>query len=273
MLLGFPILQIAIRVGAAVLVFLLGRWLASRSRRTLEVRLAATTIAPSMARLLVLAVHYGIMLLVVIFALAVVGVPLQSLLSASLVIVVVLGFALKESLSNLAATIIFMLFEPFRVGEQIEANGVLGTVNEIQLLSTVLVTGENKVITIPNSEIQSNNLINYTRLGSLRLFFVFRVSYAADTSKVKELLREILTADARVLSEPVPLIFVQSLDENGVSIAARPMVKPEDYWSLLMDIPERVKIRFDTEGINIPFPQRDVHLHTPVARELVQPKN
>lgn len=270
MLLGFPILQIAIRVGFAVLVFLLGRWLAGRVRVTLDRNLGKTTIAPSMARLLILAAYYGFMLLVVIFALAIIGVPLEPMLSASLIIVVVLGFALKESLSNLAATILFMLFEPFRVGELVEANGLLGTVKEIQLLSTVLVTGDNKEVTIPNSKIQGNNLINYTRLGSLVAIFSFRVSYADDITKVKAVLHEIVDVDTRITTEPPPIIFVQSLDENCVSITARLMVKTEHYYPLLREIPERVKLRFDAEGITIPYPQRDVHLNGHGAAELLK---
>lgn len=270
MLLGFPILQIAIRVGFAVLVFLFGRWLAGRVRITLDRNLGKTTIAPSMARLLILAAYYGFMLLVVIFALAIIGVPLEPMLSASLIIVVVLGFALKESLSNLAATILFMLFEPFRVGELVEANGLLGKVKEIQLLSTVLVTGDNKEVTIPNSKIQGNNLINYTRLGSLVAIFSFRVSYADDITKVKAVLYEIVESDARIMTDPPPLVFVQSLDENCVSIAARLMVKTEHYYPLLREIPERVKLRFDAEGITIPYPQRDVHLNGHDAAELLK---
>jgi small conductance mechanosensitive channel len=177
-----------------------------------------------------------------------------------LIVVVILGIALQQSISNLAATIVFMLFQPFRLGELIDANGVLGTVKEIQLFSTVLVTGDNREITIPNAEIQNNNLVNYTRLGQLRVDLVFSVSYADDVHRVKEVLHEILAADVRVLAEPAPVIFVQSLDENGVSIAVRPWVKPDDYWTLQWDLPERVKLRFDAERITIPFPQRDVHL-------------
>ena len=205
----------------------------------------------------------------VIFALALVGLPIEALLSASLIIVVILGIALQQSISNLAATIIFMLFQPFRLGELIDANGVMGTVKEIQLFSTVLVTGDNKEITIPNSMIQGNNLINYTRQGRLRVDFVFGVSYADDVNKAKEVLREILAADERVLAEPALVVFVQSLDESSVSIAARPWVKPDDYWTLQWDIPERVKLRFDAQGITIPFPQRDVHVHGRGAAELV----
>ena len=223
-----------------------------------------------MARLLVLTAYFGILLVTVIVALALIGFPITALLSASLIVVVILGIALRESISNLAAAIIFMLFQPFRLGELIDANGVLGTVKEIQFFSTVLVTGDNKEITIPNSKIQGNNLINYTRLGRLRLDFVFTVRYADDLRRVKEVLQEIQAADERVLTEPAPVIFVQSLDENGVSIAMRSWVVPDDYWTLQWDIPERVKLRFDTEGISIPFPQRDVHLLEHSKKEVSQ---
>ena len=257
----YRILQIAFRIGAAILVFLVGRWLAGRARKTLGAALAKTTVPPSMARLLLLAVYYVIMLIVLIVALAIVGFPVTALLGATLIIVVILGIALQQSISNLAATIMFMLFQPFRLGELVDTNGVTGTVKEIQFFSTVLVTGDNKEITIPNSKIQGNNLVNYTRLGRLRVDFVFGVSYADDLRKVKEVLHEILVADSRVLADPAPVIFVQALDDSSVNIAARPWVKPDDYWTLQWDIPERVKLRFDAEGITIPFPERDVHLH------------
>ena len=270
MLLEFSLLEIAIRIGIAILVFLVGRWLARRIRISLDSNLNKTTIAPSMVRLLILVAYYGLMLLVVIFALAIVGVPLEPMLSASLIILVVLGFALKESLSNLAATILFMLFEPFRVGELVEANGLLGTVKEIQLLSTVLVTGDNKEITIPNSEIQSNNLINFSRTGSLRAVFIFKVSYSDDIAKVKAVLQEIVDAEPRVMSEPPPQIFVQSLDDNCVSFSMRLTVKSEDYYPVLSSIPERVKLRFDAEGITFPNPQRDVHLYGHAAAGLLK---
>lgn len=266
----YQLIQLALKIGAAILVILVGRWLARRARTTLTVTLAKTTLAPSMARLLILAAYYGILLATVILALALIGFPITALLSASLIIVVILGIALQQSISNLAATIVFMLFQPFRLGELIDANGVLGTVKEIQFFSTVLVTGDNKEITIPNAKIQGNNLINYTRQGRLRVDFVFSVSYADDLREVKEMLHEIVTADERVLAAPAPVIFVQSLDDSGVSIAARPWVKPDDYWTLQWDIPERVKLRFDAEGITIPFPQRDVHWYDRGAAELLR---
>jgi small conductance mechanosensitive channel len=254
------LLSIVARIGGAVGGFLLGRWLARRTRSQLRKVLAKTPIAPSLARLALLAAYYGILLAAVILSLALIGLPIEALLTSSLVIVVVLGIALQQSISDLAATIIFMLFEPLRLGELVEANGVLGTVKEIQLFSTVLVTGDSKEITIPNAKIQSNNLVNYTRLGRLRDDFEFSVSYRDNLAKVKQVLQDILAADPRVLAEPAPVIFVKSLDDSSVSIAVRPWVKPEDFWTLQCDLPERVKSCFDAEGITIPFPQRDVHL-------------
>ena len=170
-----------------------------------------------------------------------------------MIIVVILGIALQQSISNLAAIIVFMLFQPFRLGELIDANGVLCAVKEIQLLSTVLVTGDNREITIPNAEIQNHNLINYTRLSQLRVDFVFNVSYADDITKVKELLHEILAADERVLAEPAPVVFVQSLDDNGVSIAVRPWVKSDRTFSLSLTTPrEQASTSFVPESPNPP---------------------
>ena len=260
------LLQLALRVGAAILVFFVGRWLARRARTALKLALGKTAIAPSMTRLLLLLVYYSILLITVIVSLALVGFPIDALLTASLIIVVILGIALQQSIANLAATIIFMLFQPFKLGELIKANNVLGTVKEIQFFSTVLVTGDNLEVTIPNSKIQGDTLLNYTRLGKLREDFVFGVSYRADLEKVKRVLHELVTSDPRVLADPAPLIFVQELGDNSVQVAVRPWVKSEDYWTLQWDLPERVKLRFDAEGIGIPYPQRDVHLYPAAQR-------
>ena len=249
-----------LRVVAALAVFMVGRWLASRARTTLRVALSKTTLAPSMTRLLLLLVYFGILLITLIISLALIGFPVTALLTASLIIVVVLGIALQQSISNLAATIIFMLFQPFKLGELVKANNVLGTVKEIQFFSTVLVTGDNMEVTIPNAKIQGDTLLNYTRLGKLRIDFVFNVSYHSDIERVKRVLLDLFASDERVLTDPAPRIFVQTLGEDGMQIAARPWVKPDDYWDVQWEMPERVKLRFDAEGITIPYPQRDVHL-------------
>ena len=254
------VLLFVLRVAAAIVVFIVGRWLAGRARTALKLALSKTTLAPSMTRLLLLLVYYGILLVTLIVSLALVGFPITALLTASLIIVVILGIALQQSIANLAATIVFMLFQPFKLGELIKANNVLGTVKEIQFFSTVLVTGDNLEVTIPNAKIQGDNLLNYTRLGKLRIDFVFNVSYHSDIEQVKRALSDLFASDARILADPAPRIFVQELGDSSVNIAARPWVKPDDYWDVQWEMPERVKRRFDAEGISIPFPQRDVHL-------------
>lgn len=270
--LDLSVVQFLLSVGAAILVFLIGRWLARRARTSLGIALRKTAIAPSMARLLLLLTYYGILLITLITSLALIGFPITALLTGSLIIVVILGIALQQSISNLAATIVFMLFQPFKLGELIKANNVLGTVKEIQFFSTVLVTGDNMEVTIPNGKIQGDTLWNYTRLGQLRVDFVFNVSYHCDVERAKRLLLELVTSDSRVLTDPAPLVFVETLGENGLQIAVRPWVKPDDYWTLQWDLPERVKMRFDAEGITIAYPQRDVHLfQTTPSREENEP--
>jgi small conductance mechanosensitive channel len=260
------VLQLILRVVTAVVVFFVGRWLAVRARTALQLALGKTTLAPSMTRLLLLLVYYGILLITLIVSLALLGFPITALLGALLIIVVILGIALQQSIANLAATIVFMLFQPFKLGELIKTNNVQGTVKEIQLFSTVLVTGDNLEVTVPNAKIQNETLLNYTRLGTLRIDFTFSVSYHANLEHVKRVLYELLASDARVLAEPAPFVFVRALGESSVDFAVRPWVKTEDYWSLQFDLPERVKMRFDAEGISIPYPQRDVHLFHPAPQ-------
>jgi small conductance mechanosensitive channel len=256
----YQIIQWGVKIGAAILVFVIGRIVAGRARKALAGTLEKTTLGPSMARLIMLAAYYGILFVTIVLALALVGVPVTAVLSASLIVVVILGIALQQSIANLAATIVFMLFQPFKLGELIEANGEMGTVKEIQLFSTVLVTADNREITIPNAKIQGSNLVNYARLGRLRGDFEFSVSYSDDLEKAKRAVREVLVADARVFSDPPLQVYVKSLDDSSITIKALPWSSPGDYWSLRWDIPQRVKERFDAEGITIPFPQRDVHL-------------
>lgn len=255
------LLQYALKVLLALGVFLFGRWLAGRVRKSLNKGMSKSKISPSMARLLILAAYYVILAVTIIVALAIVGFPIQALLTASLVVVVILGLALQSSISNLAATIMFMLFDPFHAGELVETNGVTGTVDEIQFFSTVLLTADNKQVTIPNGKIQGDKLVNYSRLGLLRADMTFSVSYADDMGKAIDALQQILAADARVLAEPAPMVFVLKLDDSSINIAAWAWVKEADYFQLQWDLPRRVKDRFDELGISIPFPQQDVHIY------------
>jgi small conductance mechanosensitive channel len=254
------VFQTVLHIVAAIAVFFIGRWLAQRARTAASIGLSKTPLPPSMTRLILLVVYYGLLAIMLMVILALIGFPVESLLVPALLIAVILGLALQQSIANLAATVMFMLFQPFKVGEVIKSNGVLGTVREIQFFSVVLLTGDNVEITLPSSKIQGDTLQNYTRQTQRRADFVFGVGYQDDIQHVKQVLHDLLTADPRVLTEPAPQVFVQELADSSVNVAVRVWVKTADYWPMQWDLPERVKLRFDAEGISIPFPQRDVHL-------------
>ena len=256
------VFQTVLHIVAAIAVFFVGRWLAQRARVAAAVGLRKTPLPPSMTRLILLVVYYGLLVIMLMVILALIGFPVESLLIPALLILVVLGIALQQSIANLAATVMFMLFQPFKVGEVIKSNDVVGEVKEIQFFSVVLLTADNVEVTIPSSKIQSDTLQNFTRQGQRRVDFVFGVGYQDDLDHVTRVLRELLAADARVLAEPKPLVYVQELADSSVNFAVRPWVKTTDYLALQRELPRQVKLRFDTEGINIPYPQRDVHLIT-----------
>jgi small conductance mechanosensitive channel len=254
------VFQTVLHLVAAIAVFFIGRWLAQRARVAASIGLGKTPLAPSMTRLILLVVYYGLLAIMLMIILALIGFPVESLLVPALLIAAILGIALQQSIANLAATVMFMLFQPFKVGEVIKSNDVLGTVKEIQFFSVVLLTGDNVEVTIPSSKIQGDTLLNYTRQGQRRVDFVFGVGYQDDLDHVTRVLRELLAADPRVLPAPEPLVYVQELGESSVNVAVRPWVKTSDYLSLQQEFPRQVKTRFDTEGISIPVPQREVRL-------------
>jgi small conductance mechanosensitive channel len=256
------LVTIGIRLGEVILIFLVGRWLARLLRRWVSRGLRRTTITPSIAELACRLVYGAMLLLTGIAILAVLGMPITAILSVSAIVIVVLGIALRESIADLAATVIFLLLQPFRIGEIVEANGVLGMVQEISLFSTVLLTFDRKVVTMSNSKIQQANIVNYTRAGILGADVIVTIRHDADLLRAKEILLEVVAADPRVLPEPATSVGVRTLGENGVELLARPFVKSGDYFATRGDLIERIKLRLDQEGFPTAVPQRDVRVVT-----------
>jgi len=172
-----------------------------------------------------------------------------------------IGFALQGSLSNFASGVMLIIFRPFKTGDFIEAGGATGTVEEVGVFATKIKTGDNKAVIAPNSSITSGNIINYSAKEMRRIDMVFGIGYGDDIKKAKEVLHSILDADARVLKDPAPTIGVLELADSSVHFACRPWVKTADYWGAYFEITEQVKLQFDAQGISIPFPQQDLHLH------------
>ena len=254
------IVAIGLDILLAIAVLFVGRILAEITQRLLLKSLKKTDLTESLNVLITTLVYYTILILAVLIALAILGVPTSSLAAAVGVIVIVLAITLQASLGNLAATINFLLFKPFEVGDLIETGGVLGIVQEIQLFSSVIVSPDHKTHVLPNSKIQNAGLANYSKLGTIRINLSFGISYDSDIDKAKQIIEDILSEHESVLAEPPPEVFLQKLDDSQMDIAAWPFVGLADYLSFQNDIVQRVKRSFDEAGIVIPFPQQDIHL-------------
>lgn len=154
-----------------------------------------------------------------------------------------------------------VLFRPCRVGDYIEADGCAGTVRQINLFLTTMLTPDNKQVVVPNSGIMSGPITNFSAMSERRVDLRIGIGYDADIRQAKRELEALLAADARVLQEPAPVIAVQELGASSVNLVVRPWVKAADYWGVYFDLTEAIKLRFDEAGITIPFPQMDVHFH------------
>ena len=169
------------------------------------------------------------------------------------------GLALKDSLSNIGAAVIIIIFRPFKVGDFIEAGGASGTVEDVNLFSTVIVPIDKSTVIVPNSAIIGGNITNFSNREIRRVDHVFGIGYDDDLKLAKETLMDIIKADKRVLTEPEPLVAVSELADSSVNFTFRAWTKSDDYWDVYFDMLEKVKLTFDEKGISIPFPQMDVH--------------
>jgi small conductance mechanosensitive channel len=252
------------RVVPAALVLGVGYVLARAARRltvrTLRRPDVARALGPSLVRLFGAAVYYLLLAVVAGTALVALGVPVTVVLAVAFVVVVVLAVVLQQSVSNLVATIIFVLFQTFRRGELVATMGHMGTVQEILLFNTVLLLPDERLVSLPNSKIQESGVTNYTRMGRVRADVSLTVGYGEDVSHARAVITQIAAGDRRVLADPPFEVVVDELGENGVRLLVFPYVAPADYWVVRNHLREQIKARFDAAGIRFALPQRDVHL-------------
>jgi small conductance mechanosensitive channel len=204
--------------------------------------------------------YIALLAFVVVAALGQLGIQTTSFIAILGAAGLAIGLALQGSLANFAAGFLMIIFRPFKVGDFIEGAGVAGVVEEIQVFTTTLKTGDNKIIIVPNAKLSGDNIINYSAQETRRVDMTVGVSYSADLSKVREVLLDIISKEARILPEPAPLVAVAELADSSVNFVVRVWTKTGDYWGVKFDMTETIKNRFDAEGIGIPFPQRDIHI-------------
>jgi len=214
-------------------------------------------------RMILLVVRNTITVIGVLIALSQVGISLGPLLAGLGVVGFVIGFALQDTLSNFAAGLLILVYRPFDVDDLIEAGGVTGLVSNMSLVNTTILTFDNQTIVVPNNKIWGDVIKNVTAQDIRRVDLVFGISYSDDIPRTEKLLAEIAASQEAVLTEPETMIRLHELADSSVNFIVRPWVKKEDYWETYWAITRAVKLRFDEEGISIPFPQRDVHLHNP----------
>lgn len=258
-------IDFAPKLAAAIVVLIIGRWVAKALTKVVRKALERVKADDMLVKFVGNIAYTLLMTVVLLAALAQVGVETTSFLAILGAAGLAIGLALKDSLANFAAGIMVILFRPYKTGDFVEAGGISGTVQEVQIFTTVLKTPDNKKIIVPNGQITSGTITNYSAYDTRRVDMVFGIGYGDDVKAAKALLMQIVEADERVLDDPAPQVFVKELADSSVNFGVRAWTKASDYWGVTFDTTETVKLRFDEEGISIPFPQQDVHMHQVVS--------
>ena len=244
------------KVLGAILIYIIGSWVVGRIVKGLRRVMKRLKYEESLQRFLMNLISWGLRVVLIIVVVSALGVDVTMFAAIFAAAGLAVGLALQGSLSNFAGGVLVMIFKPFRLGDLVETQGVLGVVKDIDILNTKLVTPQNKLAILPNGAIANGNIINYTAEGKMRVDTVIGVSYDSDIKKTKEVLLGVLTSNPKVLKEPAPSVNVLELADSSVNFAVRPFCTPEDYWDVYFATYEGCKLALDKAGIEIPFPHR-----------------
>lgn len=255
------LMQYGPKILAAIAIFFIGKMVASWVKRIVTRVMGKSNVDPLIIGFTSSLAYMAMMVFVVVATLGQVGIQTTSFIAILGAAGLAIGLALQGSLANFAAGFLLIIFRPFKVGDVVEAAGVTGKVDVIQIFTTTLKTPDNKTIIVPNAKLAGDNIINYSTQKTRRVDMTVGVSYDADLKEVRNILEDIVSKDERILKDPEHLIAVGELADNSVNFFVRVWVKSEDYWNVYFDANETVKLRLDAAGIGIPYPQRDVHLY------------
>ena len=253
--------EFGIKIITAAAIFIIGRWVVGAIVNGVRKALARTEMEDTLERFLCNILNAILMIAVVIAAVGALGVETTSLLAVLGAAGLAIGLALQGSLSNFASGVLIVAFRPYKVGDLIDAGGVTGVVEEVQIFTTVLKTADNKKIIVPNSQIMDGTITNVSAHPIRRVDLVVGCGYGDDIDKVYAVLTDIVNNHPLVLKDPAPAVNLNTLGDSSVNFNVRPWCNTADYWAVYNGVTEQVKRRFDQEGLNIPFPQRDVHVY------------
>ena len=255
------VLNLSARVLIALAIFFIGRWIIRYLRKLLRRMMERRAVEASLKSFLLNLVSITLTLFLIIVIIGILGIDTTSFVAIFASAGLAIGMALSGTLQNFAGGVMILIFKPFRVGDFIEAQGQTGTVKEIQLFNTVINTTDNKTIMIPNGGISTGIINNYSKESIRRVEWTFGIGYGDDYDLAKATIASMLDQDARVLKDPAYFIAVSSLGDSSVNIVVRAWTSTGDFWSVFFDMSEKVYKQFPIVGLNIPYPQMDVHLH------------
>lgn len=245
----------------AIVVLIIGMWIVKMITKGFGRMLESRKVDPSLVPFLKSLTGTLLKVLVVISVMGMVGIQMTSFIAILGAAGLAVGMALSGTLQNFAGGVIILIFRPFGVGDFIEAQGYMGTVKAITIFTTALNTVDNKLIIIPNGPLSTGSLTNFSKEPQRRVDWKFGIAYGDDMEKFKKAINEFIAEDSRILKDPEHFIGLSELGASSVNFAVRAWVNAADYWGVFFDMNEKVYKRFKDYGLNIPFPQMDVHLH------------
>ncbi len=257
----------SMRIVAAIIVYIVGKWLAKHIAGLLTKLLEKNKVEQTLVHFLDNVIYYCLLVLVLVAVAGQLGINTTSFLTILGAAGLAVGLALKDSLSNIASGVMIIFLRSFKVDDLVTVAGVTGRVVAINIFQTTLNSLDNQKVIIPNSSITGDVITNINANPTRRIDMVFGIGYDDDISKAKNILNTLVESDPRILKDPAPTIAVSEHADSSVNFVVRPWVKSDDYWGVYFDITEKVKLTFDDEGISIPFPQRDVHLHQVITEK------
>ncbi len=249
------------KVIAAIIILIVGRWVARFIQGLIEKLMEKKNVDKTLVSFIGDLIYFVLLAFVVIAALNQIGVQTTSFIAIIGAAGLAVGLALQGSLANFAAGFLMIIFRPFKVGDYIEGAGVAGKVELIQVFTTQLLTPDNKTIIVPNAKLTGDNIVNFSTQGTRRIDMVFGIGYDDDIDKARDIITGVLTEDPRVLKDPAWKVAVSELGDSSVNFVVRPWTHSGDYWDVRFELIEKIKKRFDEQGISIPYPQRDVHIY------------
>ncbi|BCK14798.1 Small-conductance mechanosensitive channel [Vibrio cholerae] len=255
------LIQYGVNVISAILILFIGNLVVKRVAGSVANVLKKKEMDKAVVDFIHGLVRYTLFIIVLIAALSRIGVQTASVVAVIGAAGLAVGLALQGSLSNFAAGVLIVAFRPFKSGDYVEIGGVAGSVDSIQIFQTVLKSPDNKMVVVPNSAVIGGAITNYSRHETRRVDMVIGVSYKSDLQKTKRVLRETLEKDPRILKDPDMTIGVLTLADSSINFVVRPWCKTSDYWAVYFDSMQAIKEALDANGIEIPFPQMDVHLN------------